>query len=214
MSAIVNNIVRATDLRDLILQAIRNVCCNIDADVDNSFYTSKTVKTFNTSKTRNHNAGTVPKGGNKDTQASTYYTGNYTVSATATISQTGITVPSRRSYSDVQNIVQKFFNNTILPILNNKIISAYQYYHINECIKRFIDDTIVCCVSPYYSVVRFYFDGSTGKTYQYTFSPIVSSSYLNSELQTFYSKDTLDFINLAFTKTDNIRICTYTASLS
>ena len=86
MSAIVNNIVRATDLHDLILQAIRNVCCNIDVDVDNSFYTSKTVKTFNTSKTRNHNAGTVPKGGNKDTQASTYYTGKYTVSATATIS--------------------------------------------------------------------------------------------------------------------------------
>ncbi len=220
MSAVTHNIIYAEDLHDLILQAIQQICCNIGVDVDNTNYGSKLVKSFNITKVRKLDSSRAPSildphhgGGRHDREKSTNYADLAGVSATAKFQQNAITVPSQTSLVNVKTIVDKFFANTIKPILYHNVITANQYYHINECIKRFIDDTIICCISPFYSLVRFYFDGDTSNEYRYSITPIIPSTYGDDKISLFYSKFNLDLINLAFMKTTNCRICTYTTSI-
>lgn len=208
-------LIESADLYDLIVTAVKRVCCNIDADVDVSkFQNVENIKQFQIQRKRQLDTSRSPKYLNhhekkkKDKERSSKYKKLSSVKCYAYIDQVGIDVPTKVTESNVKTAVALFFSRSINVFLKNNIIAASQYYRVNECIKKFIDDTIVCCISPFYKASGFFFEYDETKTYQYNVIPTVTS-YLDSRLSQFYSKPTIEFINLAFANTSNLRACKY-----
>lgn len=208
-------LIESVDLYDLIVTAVKKICCNIDTDADVSkFQNEENVKRFRIQRKRQLDTARSPKyfrhheKQKKDKERSSKYRKMSSISCYAYIDQVGIDVPAKVTESNVKTAVALFFSKSINIFLKNNTIAASQYYRINECIKKFIDDTIVCCISPIHNASGFFFEYDETKTYQYNVIPTVTS-YLDSRLTQFYSKPTIEFINLAFANTSNLRVCKY-----